>query len=312
MFDIGCLLFVTLLPLTTMAILQTENLTKYYGKIKGIEDVNIAIEEGEVFGFIGPNGAGKSTLIRTLLSLIFPTSGRGTIFGKDIIKDAKEIKKDIGYLPGESNYYDSMTVLELMKYSANFYGIKLDDYFRKLVEIFELDVKRNMSDLSMGNKKKVAIVQSLLHRPRLLIMDEPTNGLDPLMQNRFFEVVRDINKNGSTVFFSSHILSDVQRLCKRVAVIKDGSIIAQEEVEQLRKKQLKHVQVFLENNVPQDQFVIAQMQDLKTPDALTYIFKYSGDINLLLNHLQQFNLKDILIEEPALEEVFMHYYLRND
>ena len=291
-----------------MAIIETHQLTKYYGKVRGIEDVNLSIEEGEIFGFIGPNGAGKSTAIRTLLNLIFPTSGTASIFGLDIVKDSKEIKKNIGYLPSESNYYDNMTVLELMKYSADFYGHKLDQYFYHLSERFELDLKRQLQDLSMGNKKKVSIVQSMLHQPRLIIMDEPTNGLDPLMQNRFFEVIREQNKRGVTIFFSSHILSDVQRLCKRVAVIRDGQIITIEEVEQLRKKLLKRCFVIFNSPPDQQDFIIPGMENVKTVQENTLSFNFSGNINELTRHLSGYDIKDMVIEESDLEEIFMHYY----
>ena len=208
-----------------MGIIEVKNLKKYYGKSRGIEDVSFEVEEGEIFGFIGPNGAGKSTTIRTLLALIYPTSGSASIFGKDCIAHAHEIAMDIGYLPSEVFYYDGMRVLDLLKYSASFYKKDCTARINELAEALDLDLKKKIDDLSFGNKKKVGIVQGLIHQPKLIILDEPSIGLDPLMQQTFFELLREENKKGATILFSSHILSEVQKLCNRVAIIKDGSII---------------------------------------------------------------------------------------
>ena len=202
-----------------MSIIEVNNLTKYYGKARGIVDVSFKVDQGEIFGFIGPNGAGKSTTIRLFLSLIYPTSGDARIFGKDVIKFGPEIRQDIGYLPSEVFYYEGMKVLDLLKYSASFYNRDCTDRLFELAEIMELDLKRRIDDLSYGNKKKVGIVQGLLHSPRLIMMDEPTSGLDPLMQQNFFDLIREENQRGATVFFSSHILGEVQRLCSRVEFI---------------------------------------------------------------------------------------------
>ena len=218
-----------------MYAIETQNLTKYYGKSRGIIDLNLQIEPGEIFGFIGPNGAGKSTTIRTLLGLIFPSSGSGRIFGLDIIKDSKEIKKQIGFMPSEIQYYEKMDVIELLRYSANFYETDCESRIKELAETFDLDLERKIIDLSRGNQKKVSILQSLIHEPGLLILDEPTSGLDPLMQAKFFEILKDENSKGTTVFFSSHTLSEVQKMCRRVGIIKDGKIVAVEDIETLRK-----------------------------------------------------------------------------
>ena len=222
-------------------IIDITDLSKFYGKTRGIEKVNLQISEGEIFGFIGPNGAGKSTTIRILLNLIFPTSGRAKIMGMDVIRKTKKIKQLVGYVPSDANAYGYMNVLEFLQYCQRFYYVNNIQRINELSSWFELDLKRKISDLSMGNRKKVAIVQSLLHQPRLLILDEPTTGLDPLMQAKFFELLRLENQRGMTIFFSSHILNEVQMLCKRVAIIKDGKIIQLEDIENLRKKQLKKV-----------------------------------------------------------------------
>ena len=219
-----------------MYIIETSNLSKSYGKNRGIIDINLKIKEGEIFGFVGPNGAGKSTTIRTLLNFIFPTGGSGKILGMDIVKQSKDIKKQIGYVPSEVKFYDEIKIKDIIKYSCSFYdGINQEDV-DKLYELLEVDVEKRMSELSLGNKKKVAIVQALIHKPRLLILDEPTNGLDPLIQKRLFEVLKKANKEGTTVFFSSHNLVEVENFCDRVAVIKEGKIIDTVVLEKLAKK----------------------------------------------------------------------------
>ena len=208
-----------------MNVIEINHLTKYYGKERGIIDVNFNVEENEIFGFIGPNGAGKSTTLRTLLGLIYPTSGSAKLFGKDCIKYGPEIKKEIGYLPAEVFYYDKMKVIELLNYSASFYKKDCSKRIKELAGIMDLNLNKKIDDLSFGNKKKVGIVQGLLHEPKLIILDEPTSGLDPLMQQKFFELLQEENKKGATILFSSHILGEVQRLCNRVAIIKEGKII---------------------------------------------------------------------------------------
>ena len=208
-----------------MSIIKTEDLTKYYGNAKGIERVNLSIEAQEIFGFIGPNGAGKSTTIRLLMGLIFPTSGSMRIFGKDPLIHGPEIRKSVGYLPSEVFYYEKMKVIDLLKYTAGFYKKDCNKRLYELSEIMALDLNRPIEDLSYGNKKKVGIVQGLLHEPKLIILDEPTSGLDPLMQQNFFDLIKEENKKGSTIFFSSHILSEVQALCNRVAIVKNGGIV---------------------------------------------------------------------------------------
>lgn len=296
-----------------MNAIETFHLTKYYGKNRGIDNLNLSVKEGEIYGFIGPNGAGKSTTIRTLLNFIFPSSGSAKIFGLDTVKESKQIKKMIGYIPAEINYYDDMQVKDLFEYSAKFYDQNLDDRIDQLSQLFEVDMNKNIADLSFGNRKKAAIIQALLHKPKLLILDEPTSGLDPLMQNNFFKVLQEENKHGTTIFFSSHILSEVQRLCHRVAIIKDGEIIEVEEIEKLRKRNYKKVK--LETDQP------IQIQDpLFQLDGITNLamehdnvhFLFSGDVNPLLHHISNLGLKNLWIEEPSLEEIFIHYYEKEE
>lgn len=289
-----------------MNCIEINQLTKYYGKVKGIEDVSFQVREGEIFGFIGPNGAGKSTTIRTLLGLIFPTSGSATIFGKDCITQGHEIRKDIGYLPSEVFYYEKMKVIDLLKYAGSFYKKDCSKRIYELSEIMELNLNRRIEDLSYGNKKKVGIVQGLLHEPKLIVLDEPTSGLDPLMQQRFFELIKSENKKGASVFFSSHILSEVQHLCNRVAIIKDGHVIQVEDVKTLREDTYKKITLIGEN-IDLKAFEIEGVTELNKSDHQLDFF-YKGDVNLLVNKIQSLELKDILVENPSLEEIFMHYY----
>lgn len=287
-------------------IIELHNLTKMYGKARGIIDVNFQVREGEIFGFIGPNGAGKSTTIRTLLGLIFPTSGYATIFGKDCIKSGPEVRREIGYLPSEVFYYDKMKVIDLLKYSASFYKKDSSKRMHELANIMELDLNRRIEDLSYGNKKKVGIVQGLLHSPKLIILDEPTSGLDPLMQQRFFEIIKEENKKGATVFFSSHILGEVQEICDRVAIIKEGQIIKLEEVKKLREDNYKKISIRGET-LDTDYFMINGVSNMEE-DKQGIKFFYKGDINKMTQIISSKEVRDVLIEEPTLEEIFMHYY----
>jgi ABC-2 type transport system ATP-binding protein len=290
-------------------IIEISDLTKTYGKSRGIEQVNLKINEGEIFGFIGPNGAGKSTTIRILLNLIFPTSGSARIMGMDVIRETKKIKKLIGYIPSDANAYPSMDVEEFLTYCMRFYEIQNgENRIIELAELFELDVKRKIADLSMGNRKKVSIIQSLLHSPKLLILDEPTTGLDPLMQSKFFELLRQENQNGMTIFLSSHILNEVQMLCKRVAIIKDGKIIKLEDIETLRRKQLKKVSIEFDDSLISKDFNLKGIQSVITHVDNIFSFMYAGDINEMVVLLAGMKIVNLTIEEPSLEEIFMHYY----
>mgnify|MGYP000931399462 FL=1 len=285
-----------------MNVVEIKELTKYYGDVKGCKNVNINIKEGEIFGFIGPNGAGKSTAIRTMLSLIYPTSGSVSIFGKDAIKYGHEVRKDIGYLPSEIFYYDKMKVIDLLKYSASFYDHDCTTKIYELAEIMELDLNRKIQDLSYGNKKKVGIVQGLLHSPKLIILDEPTSGLDPLMQQKFFNLISKENELGATVFFSSHILSEVQQLCHRVAIIKDGEIVSIEDVKSLKKDNYKKFTISGEK-LNHGKFNIEGVTQLiESENKVSFFFK--GDVNIMIHLLNSLKLNNVLIEDPTLEEIF--------
>lgn len=290
-----------------MSTIEVNNLTKYYGKDRGIVDVSFRVEEGEIFGFIGPNGAGKSTTIRLFLSLIFPSSGEAKIFGKDAIQYGPELRQDIGYLPSEVFYYDKMKVIDLLKYSASFYAKDCTERLYELAEIMELDLKRRIDDLSYGNKKKVGIVQGLLHQPKLIVLDEPTSGLDPLMQQKFFNLIREENEiRGATIFFSSHILGEVQKMCNRVAIIKEGTVIRIEEIATLQKDNYKKIRVTAPD-LDETRFDVEGVSNMaKENGALSFLFK--GNINVMAKLISEREIADVTIEEPSLEEIFMHYY----
>ncbi len=288
-----------------MNVIEINELTKYYGQQRGIEKVTFDVKKGEIFGFIGPNGAGKSTTIRTLLSLIYPTSGNATIFGKDIVKEGYSIKKDIGYLPSEVFYYDNMKVMDILKYSASFYKKDCTKRIHELSEIMDLNLSKKVEDLSYGNKKKVGIVQGLLHEPKLLILDEPTSGLDPLMQQKFFSLILEENKKGTTVLFSSHILTEVQKLCHRVGIIKDGSMIRVDNIEDLKGDNYKRFIIELNDT---SGFELDGINDLIVKeDSVNFLYK--GDMNKMIHLLHSRDVKNMVIEEPTLEEIFMHYYV---
>lgn len=294
-----------------MNIIETSKLTKYYGKSLGIADVDLTVQEGEIFGFIGPNGSGKSTTIRTMLGLIHPTSGSAKIFGKDVTKHGPEINAEVGYLPSEVFYYDDMKVIDLLRYSGSFY--KKDQKvimkrIKSLATFLDLDLNRKIDDLSYGNKKKVGIVQGLLHQPRLIILDEPTGGLDPLMQQRFFALLREENKNGATILFSSHILSEVQKMCDRVAIIKDGKIIKTEKISNLAGDTHKRFKLETAIKVDKNRFAgLKGISGLKI-NGNSISFLHRGHINDITKVIASLNLTNMLVEEPDLEEIFMHYY----
>jgi ABC-2 type transport system ATP-binding protein len=293
----------------SVPVIDITDLSKFYGKARWIEHVNLEIGEGEIFGFIGPNGAGKSTTIRVLLNLIFPTGGSARIMGMDVIRETNKIKLLVGYIPSDANAYTSMEVNEFLSYCIRFYGIQKDTHrIAELSALFDLDLKRKIADLSMGNRKKVSIVQSLLHNPKLLILDEPTTGLDPLMQSKFFELLRSENQKGMTIFFSSHILGEVQMLCKRVAIIKEGKINQVEDIETLRKKQLKKVFIEFSDQVDKINFSKRGIESVITGHGNILSFMYSGNINDLVGQLTGIKILNLMIEEPSLEEIFMHYY----
>lgn len=286
-----------------MEIIKTTKLTKYYGKSRGIVDLDLTVSQGEFFGFIGPNGAGKSTTIRTLLGLIAPTTGSAMIFGKDVTKEKESILQDIGYLPSEAVFYQGMKVKDILKLSADLRKKDCTAEAKMLCERLQLDTARKVDDLSFGNRKKVAIVCALQHNPDLLVLDEPTGGLDPLMQKEFFDILRERNKEGATIFLSSHVLSEIQKSCTRAAIIRDGRIIACDSVDALSKTSAKRV--IIHGTVDLTHLNgICDKKEVK--DSISFL--YSGDMGSLLRVLSSGHVDDLTVTEPDLEEIFLHYY----
>lgn len=287
-----------------MNAIEIKGLRKFYGKSRGIVDLNLSVKEGEFFGFIGPNGAGKSTTIRTLLGMISADSGSAAIFGSDIKSKKKEILSQVGYLPSEAVFYNGMKVKDVIRLSADLRKKDCRDEAKKLCDRLNLDTSKKVEELSFGNRKKVAIVCALQHNPRLCILDEPTGGLDPLMQREFFEILKEKNSSGTTVFLSSHILSEVQHNCQRAAIIREGSIIACDSVEALSRTNAKRIHI----QGIKDLSSLPDVRDIqRTENSISFL--YGGDINTLIRLLSDTRIQDLSISEPDLEEIFMHYYL---
>ena len=290
-----------------MNVIETHGLTKFYGKSRGIVDVTLSVKEGELFGFIGPNGAGKSTLIRTLLGLISPTGGRAEVFGKDIIKARTEILADVGYLPSEAAFYNGMKVGDLLELSAKLRGIDCKEERARLCERLELDTTKKISQLSLGNRKKVGIVCALQHKPKLYVLDEPTSGLDPLMQKEFYTILKERNDEGATVFLSSHVLSEVGKYCKSAAVIREGRILVSDSVARLGHTGVKRVTLRGIGEMP----AVENSKDVKIENN-TVTFLYSGKATELTSQLCGLEFEDLTITDPELDEVFMHYYAKEE
>lgn len=287
------------------AILKIENLTKYYGKVKGIENLSLELKKGEIFGLIGPNGAGKSTTIRSIMNLINKTSGKVFINGEEFDKDNTEIKKIIGYLPSEIYLYDNLTVKGMLDYHEKFYEVNTSSKRKELVKLFDIDESKKIEDLSLGNLKKLGIILSLIHQPKILILDEPTSGLDPIMQNKFFDLLSKEKERGTTIIYSTHILSEVSKICDRVGIIKDGNLIKIENIETLTNKNLGYVTITSKD-------IDKIIKDLKIEttykDENTIRFANTYESNDLLKRLTKYNITKILIEDMNIEDVFMHYY----
>ncbi len=294
--------------MSEQAIVLNE-LTKHYGKHRGINNLSFSVNQGEFFGFIGPNGAGKSTTMRTLMGLIRPTGGSASIFDLDCHSKASVIARDVGYLPSENSYYENMKVRELLQYTADLYGMDCKTKMKELADRLNLDLSRKIADLSLGNKKKVGIVSAIMTSPKLIIMDEPTSGLDPLIQQAFYDILKEENSRGATVFFSSHVLSEVQKLCDRVAILKEGQLIGIQSIKELRESGYKKVSLSAKEAIPRDFFDLSGIANYaETADKTSVSFMYNGNITAIIDKLHLLHLDDVLLEEPSLEEIFMHYY----
>ncbi len=289
-----------------MASIKINSLVKDYKTFKALDGIDLEVKNGEFFGFIGPNGSGKSTTIKLLLNFIYQTSGEAQIFNLDSKKESQAIKDLIGYVPSEVNYYKNMKVKEILDYSLSFKKNKDREKLDKLCDIFEVNLNKKVSDLSLGNKKKIAIIQALIGEPELLILDEPTNGLDPLMQKKLFEVLVEENKKGTTIFFSSHNLNEVQKFCDRVAIIKDGKIIDVKEINKENDLTASKVIIKTDDNL-ENILKELNITDYKKEENET-TFIYESDINLLIKSLQNIRLYDLKITEPSFEDTFIKYY----
>ncbi len=269
-------------------VIKIENLTKSYGKKRGVTDITLTVKEGEIFGFIGPNGAGKSTTIRSMLGFLNFDKGAITILGKDSVKEHVGILKEVGYMPSEALFYPTMKVSEVIKFAADARGLDCREEAEMLCERLQLDTGKRIKELSLGNRKKVSIVCAMQHKPKLFVFDEPSSGLDPLMQSTFFELIKEYVKKGATCFLSTHVLSEVSRYCDRAAIMREGRLIKVDMVDNLTESTAKSVKV--------------------TADGVHEEYMYNGDINELVKKLSERKLQNLYIEEPSLEDMFMHFY----
>jgi len=294
------------------AVVQTEKLTKFYGQHRGVADVDLSVMQGEVFGFLGPNGAGKTTTIRLLLDHIRPSSGRATIFGIETTADPVAIHRRVGYLPGEFNLYDRLTGAQTIEYFANLRGGVDAGYQKALIERLDLDPTRRYREYSRGNKQKVALVCALHHRPELLVLDEPTAGLDPLVQQSFFELLHEATSAGRTVFFSSHIISEVERVCDRVAIIREGRIAEIDDVHALQAMAVHHVELRFATAPPVSEFEgLEGVSDLVAEeDGRLVRMQVAGPIGPVIKAAARHDLVDVISREPNLEDIFLAQYGR--
>ncbi len=291
-----------------MFAIETENLTKYYGKHRGVVSLFLQVKEGQIFGYLGPNGAGKTTTIRLLMNLIGPTDGNAKVLGLDLNKSGLEARRHIGYLPGELSLYEDLTGKELLNYLGNL-GRSVDwALVAYLSELFECDLTRPIRELSRGNKQKIGLIQAFMHKPDLLILDEPTIGLDPLMQHAFLELLERVKKEGRTVFLSSHNLGEVEKSCDEIGIIREGKLVAVEGVESLKQKFLKHIEVEFKSAPPLEAFAgITNIIDIK-PKGTVFEFVIQGELDPMLKRIAEFEVENLTSHDISLEDIFMDYY----
>jgi ABC-2 type transport system ATP-binding protein len=289
--------------------ISTNKLTKSYGAVQALRGVDLEVRKGEIFGFLGPNGAGKTTAIRCMLDMIRPNGGTLQVLGIDPQKDPLAVQSHTGYLPGEFTFEGRLTVEGALKYLASLRGNKLDwGYVRKLAQRLDLDLKPQFKNLSKGNKQKVGVVQALMHRPELLLLDEPTSGLDPLMQHEVMKIVREAHEDGATVFFSSHILSEVQEIADRVGIIRHGVVVETAEVEELIRKSVRRLKVQFDTPVPTETLSGIPGVTILAHDGSSFSLQVEGKMDALIKSLAVFPVSDLESERPSLEEIFMAYY----
>ena len=285
-----------------MDVIETKNLTKYYGKIKGVEDLTFTVKKGEIFGFLGPNGAGKTTTIRTLLGYLHPTKGDAFIFGKNITENIVEIKTNVGYIPGDLNLYGHLTGKQFLDYFASLRRRDMT-LLGDLLEIFEVPLERKIKGYSKGMKQKLGIIQAFMDDPTLVIMDEPTSSLDPLLQQKFYEFLNKQKKKGKTMFFSSHVLSEVDKICDRVGIIRDGKLVTLEDVESLKRKRGKKIKL----KIKEKPETFKGPKDMKIKDGWIE-FIAPDDIDQWIKKFAKYTVLDLEINEFSMEDIFIHYY----
>ena len=289
-------------------VINTTGLTKYYGKQLGISEVDLAVNRGEVFGYLGPNGSGKTTTIRTLLDFIRPSGGSAAIFGLDARQSSVAIHRRIGYLNGELALYDDMTGAELLRYLGNLRGGLDWKYVQELAARFQCDLPRRIQGLSLGNKQKLGLLQAFMHKPELLILDEPTNGLDPLMQHEFYNLLTETKKEGRTIFLSSHILPEVEKVCDRVGIIRQGKLVTVETIESLKSHAVRQLEIHFAAPVPKEKFInIPGVRDIVVQDNLLTC-TVVGSLDALVKTAARFEVVNIISHEASLEDIFMTYY----
>jgi len=291
-------------------IIETKGLTKYYGKIRGVENLDLSVREGEVFGYLGPNGAGKTTTIRLLLDLIRPTRGTARLFGQEVRNHAAELKARLGNLPGELSLWDNLTGRELLTFVGSLRGGLDWTWVEELAQRFELDLSRRVRSLSHGNKQKVGLIQAFAHKPALVILDEPTLGLDPLIQQEFYSLIDQVKAEGRTVFVSSHILHEVERVCDRVGIIRQGHLVAVEQVAELKRKRLRQMEITFGSAVPASEFDLPGVREVVQSDGtLRFLLEETpGVLDTVIKRAAQYAVVDIKYEQPTLEDIFLAYY----
>ena len=289
-------------------VIETRALTKTYGKSRGIENVNLRVQRGEIFGFLGPNGAGKTTTLRTLLDIIHPTRGAASVLGLDPRKDGQGLRRRMGYLPGELALYPNLTGREILEYSSHLRDGVPQAEIDRLAKLLEIDLSRPVRSYSHGNRQKVGLILALMHKPELVILDEPTNGLDPLIQQVFYELMEEVRKDGRTVFFSSHILPEVERLCDRVGILREGKLVAVETVAGVKQKAIRRIDFIFEGPVSADTFrSIPGVTEVRgTGSTLSMVVQ--GDLDSLIKIIARYPLRNIVTYEPNLEEFFLAFY----
>lgn len=293
----------------TNTVILAQALTKNYGPVQALRGVDLEVHQGEIFGFLGPNGAGKTTTIRCLLDMIRPNGGTLRVLGMDPQKQAVQVQSRTGYLPGEFAFEGWMTVEGALKYLASLRGNRLDwSYVRTLAKRLDLDLRPQFKNLSKGNKQKVGVIQALMHRPELLLLDEPTAGLDPLMQQEVLNLVREANQQGATVFFSSHILTEVQDIAGRVGIIRKGAVVETAGVADLLQKDMRRVRVRFTETVDSSAFADLPGTSLVADDGQWLTLQTEGNMDALIKTLARFPVRDLESERPSLEEIFMAYY----